>query len=683
MWVSSSRRPLNNLEWRHALATQLEDTDLDFDNIPPARLILRSCCGLVAIDDPDNDLSEVRLVHHTLHQYLHTRQKAWISHAHSMITQTCLTYLLFKSLSLPVRIEEEARFTLKQFALEYWGHHAARCQIKAYFALAIRLLTDTERLRAFYPEDGHVNGLHIAASFGLHGLIPTLLKSGYSVDDKDSNEETALHKASARDHPEAAEVLLKSGANPNLLGLTCTTPLYIAVHHGNQRVAKILIAKGARIDMPCEDLWTPLHKAADIGDLEMVKYLVEKGSRTNEISSKGLTALHRAAGRGHVDIMQFLLNKGAAKVDCSTRDGWTPLHGAASSGRIVAVSLLLNYMADIHWTGRDGRTVLHRAVQGGNLGAVEILIGRGAKTDVMKADGAGDLPLHIAAREGYVEIINRLLDIEGLQRPQLSSVNERGWTPLQGAQLSGLYSPERCLQQHAQKLSGADKSKCENYIITEAIHTDDADTVCQFLGTAKYAVDLESRDTQGRTLLHRAFHAGAYKTAAALLSRGADIHSRVISETATGGNGWQAIHFAALSGNSHAVQLCLDHNADGNARTGRQQTPFHHACRSGDEETVRLFLDQVLDSGVNIVKEEDDQSWTPLHFAAAGGHGALLCLLVYSRYFDARSLHSSFWAHLQTCAAKAGRHEVMEIIRGFRYSTTMGESRVVKDMKTK
>lgn len=680
MWVSSSRRPLNNIELRHALATQLEDTDLDFDNIPPTRLALRSCAGLIAIDDPDNDLSEVRLVHHTLHQYLHTRQRAWISHAHSMITQTCLSYLLFKSLRLPMSDEKAGHFTLKEFALEYWGYHAALCQVKAYFAPAIQLLTDIERLRAFYPEGNHVNGLHIAASFGLDGLIPTLLTSGYSVDDKDSNGETALHKASAKDHPETAEILLKHGADPNLLCLTCTTPLFIAVHNRNQKVAKTLLSKGARIDMPCEDLWTPLHKAADIGDLDMVKYLVKKGSKTNETSSKGLTALHRAAGRGHIGIMQFLLDEGSAKVDCTTRDLWTPLHGAASSGRVIAVSLLLNYGADIHWAGRDGRTVLHRAVQGGNLGTVEILIGRGANADVMKADGAGDLPLHIAAREGYVEIINRLLEIKDLQQQQLSSLNERGWTPLQGAQLSGLYAPERCLQQHAQYLSG-DTGNSDKDVITEAIHTDDADTVCRFLD--KDAVDIESRDVQGRTLLHRAFHAGAYNTATALLSRGADIHSRVTSDTATGGSGWQAIHFAALSSNPRAVQLCLDHDADGNARTGRQQTPFHHACRSGNEDTVRLLLNQVLDPGVNIGKEEDDQTWTPLHFAAVGGHGALLCLLVYSRHFDVGSLHSSFWAHLQTCAAKAGRHEVMEIIRGFRYSTTIGDSRLVKNMKTR
>lgn len=88
MWVSSARRPLNSLELRHALATRVEDTNLDIDNVPPLRLVVRSCCGLIAVDDLENDGSEVRLVHHTLYQYLHKRQRAWLADAHPMIAQT-------------------------------------------------------------------------------------------------------------------------------------------------------------------------------------------------------------------------------------------------------------------------------------------------------------------------------------------------------------------------------------------------------------------------------------------------------------------------------------------------------------------------------------------------------------------------------------------------------------------
>lgn len=688
MWVSSSRRPLSSIELRHALATRLEDDDLDVDNIPPVRLIVRSCCGLVVVDDLDNDLSEVRLVHHTLHQYLHTRQQAWISHAHSMITRTCLSYLLFNSLHRTVDAKE-THFALKQFALDYWGDHAALCLLKAYSAPAMQFLTDTERLRALYPTDDRITGLHTAAYFGLDGLIPMLLTSGHSVNVTDASEETALHKASAMNHPQTAALLLKHGADPNVLGWTCTTPLFIAVHNRNQELVRILLANGAIIDMPCTDLWTALHKAADIGDLEMVKYLVRKGSKTNNSSTWGLTALHRAAGRGHVDVMRFLLNEGDAQVDCVTRDNWTPLHGASSSGRVVAVSMLLNHGADIHWQGLDGRTALHRAVQGGYPETVERLIARGAEADVIKPDDLGDLPLHIAAREGYTEILDRLLEIKGLQQQQLSHLNERGWTPFQEAQLSGLYATERHLGQQTRYLSGCTSASDENDnddVLTEAIHTDDVDTICSFLDQKVKGIDIQSRLAQGRTLLHQAFHAGSYNTASALLSRGADIHARVETFTtdATIGkttatvssSGWQAIHFAALSGSPRAVQLCLDHGADATACTNRWQTPLHHACRSGNEETVRLLLDQAPDpSSINIGKEVDDHGWTPLHFAAAGGHGALLCLLVYSKSFDVSTLQSGFWAQLQNCAAKRGRHEVVEMVRGFRYSEYKAVSR--------
>lgn len=137
MWVSSAHRPLNSLELRHALATRAEDTDLDVENLPPLRLVVRSCCGLIAVDDLENDGSEVRLVHHTLYQYLHKRQRVWIADAHPMIAQTCLSYLLFESLCVPAdateqssKCREEHRkqekqegqeelFVLKQFSLDH------------------------------------------------------------------------------------------------------------------------------------------------------------------------------------------------------------------------------------------------------------------------------------------------------------------------------------------------------------------------------------------------------------------------------------------------------------------------------------------------------------------------------------------------------------------------------------
>ena len=59
-------------------------------------------------------------------------------------------------------------------------------------------------------------------------------------------KESALHLAArVRDGEKCAEMLLKSGGDPNLQKTDGQTPLMLAAHHGNSRVMKLLIEYGA------------------------------------------------------------------------------------------------------------------------------------------------------------------------------------------------------------------------------------------------------------------------------------------------------------------------------------------------------------------------------------------------------------------------------------------------------
>jgi len=668
MWVSSSHRPLRGIELRHALAARLEDKDLDFDNIPPLRLIVRSCCGLVSVNDLSNDDSEVRLVHHTLYQYLHSQQE-WMCHAHTVITQTCLSYLLFESLRIPrdrrsqpneypdekcqFQPTENEGLALTRFARDHWGYHANHSPLKSYKQLAVRLLTDNKRLQTLYPENKHIIGLHIAAAFGHNMLIDTLIKRGQDVNAKDSSLEIPLHKACIKNNNNTALFLIQRGARQNLMGFKCSTPLFIAVENKNLELTKLLIANGAIVNMPCKDCWTVLHKAADMGDLEIVKYLINNGSTTSETSTQGLTALHRAAGRGHLNVMQFLLEIEKTQIDPVTSDGWTPLHGAASSGQHGATLMLIRLGANIHHSSHDGWTPLHRSVQGGYPDTVQVLLSHGA--DVKRADRQGNLPLHIAAREGHVTIIHQLLERD---LRQLSCSNLDGWTPLHEAQLTGSHAAESCLQRYGKLMSNADNTpETEDNTLVKALQSDDADTIEALINSSKHAeglIGIEDRDSRGRTLLHRSLLVGSYGTASTLIANGADVHAR------SANGGWQAIHYAALSGNAQAVQLCLDHSADANCRTDFGKTPLHHACQNGNGETVQLLLDYTVD-----ITRTDEQNWTPIHYVAAAGHRKALELILFSGKLNGKEIH---WSNLQTCAAKRGHHELVEIFRNLRYS---------------
>lgn len=390
-----------------------------------------------------------------------------------------------------------------------------------------------------------------------------------------------------------------------------------------------------------------------MGDLEIVKYLVNNGSTTSETLTQGLKALHRAAGRGHLNVMRFLLEIEKTQIDPVTSDGWTPLHGAASSGQHGATLMLLRRGADVYHSSHDGWTPLHRSVQGGYPDTVQVLLSHGA--DVKRADRQGNLPLHNAARGGHVTITNQLLERD---LRQLSRSNLDGWTPLHEAQLNGSHAAESCLQRHGKLMSNADNTpETEDNALVKALQSDDADTIEALINSSKHAEELigiEDRDSHGRTLLHRSLLVGSYSIASTLLANGADVHAR--SENGR----WQAIHYAALSGNTQALQLCLDNGADANCRTDFGKTPLHHACQNGNGETVQLLLDYSVD-----ITRTDEQNWTLIHYAAAAGHRKTLELILFSGKLNSKGLH---WSNLQTCAAKRGHHELVEILRNLRYS---------------
>ncbi|KAF9883650.1 Ankyrin repeat and SOCS box protein 7 [Aspergillus nanangensis] len=608
MWVSVSHRPLNSLELQHALAVHDDDLDLDLDNIPPMKVVVRACCGLLAVDDVDDERSAVRLVHHTLHQYLQNRQPEWFVQAHTRITSTCLAYLCFKSLSLS---PDNGHWPLAPFALSSWGIHASHAPADTYTHRAQQLLSDQPRLTLLYPDNPKTTGLHIAASFGLTSTITSLLAAGHKPDAIDSHYGTPLERACAHNHLSAAMLLLHAHANPDQWTLSCLTPLFHAVKNGNHRLASALLGHGATVDHWCADAWTALHKAADAGDLEMVQILLRHGASVTKRSARGLTAVHRAAGRGHLDVLELLLQQPGGKVDSKTTDGWTPLDGASASGQTAAVRLLLRLGADVRRASRDGDTPLHRACRSGEVETVRLLVRSGA--EVVVANREGDLPLHIAAREGHGAVVECLLEQE--RAAQLGHLNRDGWTAFHEAQLSGSHATERLLMGGGG--GGVDGIVTATpttpttttppppppaTLLTQAITSPSPTTLATLqtlLTTQPHPpeLDLESPDPLGRTPLHQALHNSSYKVAHALLSAGANIHA-----PSTLG-GWLPIHYAAISGSADAVRLCLEYGARGDSRTHRGQTPLHHACRVGDVETVEVLLDLETET------ETETQDW--------------------------------------------------------------------------
>ena len=123
--------------------------------------------------------------------------------------------------------------------------------------------------------------LMLAAYNGTAGMVKILLDKGVSVDAKDKYGDTALMKAVSINRVEIVNLLLKSGADPNVLSYyfnTCHSALINAVQMGDVKVIQILAANKADVNLGCQNGDTALITAVRRNHITAVKTLIEAGA---------------------------------------------------------------------------------------------------------------------------------------------------------------------------------------------------------------------------------------------------------------------------------------------------------------------------------------------------------------------------------------------------------------------
>jgi ankyrin repeat protein len=117
---------------------------------------------------------------------------------------------------------------------------------------------------------------------------------------------TPLHLAAFFGHDEAVELLLRHGADVDVVarnGDLQVAPLHSAAAGGHARIVGILLEHGAAPNVRQGGGYTPLHAAAQNGDRESVEALLESGADPSLADDEGRTpgALARASGHDELD----------------------------------------------------------------------------------------------------------------------------------------------------------------------------------------------------------------------------------------------------------------------------------------------------------------------------------------------------------------------------------------------
>ncbi len=146
---------------------------------------------------------------------------------------------------------------------------------------------------------GRAGGLDIfeAAALGDADRLRSLLRDHpdlvctYSADGF-----TPLHLASFFSQPQAAEELLKNGADPNAVATNGSKLAVInsAAASNNAELVKMLLREGANPDAQQQGGFTALHAAAQHNNAEMIQALLDAGADVSLRTDDGKTAAEMA-----------------------------------------------------------------------------------------------------------------------------------------------------------------------------------------------------------------------------------------------------------------------------------------------------------------------------------------------------------------------------------------------------
>jgi len=141
-WVCYSERPLQVDELCHALSVEIGATEFDPENVPSIGTLLHCCQGLITVD---KEASTVRLIHHTLQEYL-CAHPSFFNKPHSILAETCLTYLNSQQVKdlPPYPLPDHQSVPFLSYSSRYWGTHAGRELSDHAKTLALELLTPFE-----------------------------------------------------------------------------------------------------------------------------------------------------------------------------------------------------------------------------------------------------------------------------------------------------------------------------------------------------------------------------------------------------------------------------------------------------------------------------------------------------------------------------------------------------------
>ncbi|WP_425383714.1 ankyrin repeat domain-containing protein [Wolbachia endosymbiont (group A) of Microdon myrmicae] len=463
--------------------------------------------------------------------------------------------------------------------------------------------------------------------------VQDLVNQGASLDIQSEDGLTLLHFASINNRLDIAGYLIKEGVDINAKDKDGKTPLHYAsrsVHHLD--MVKYLISKGADIDVKDNSGRTPEDEerytnsdrmrqvfmqahldrellltvknekdlktinnliAKDIddrthggfyytwsGNLDTVEFLVSTDVSVNTTDKYGCTLLHWSALKGHSSIAEFLVDK-EANVNAKDILGRTPMHFAVMNNH--------KDIQDVY-----GRGPTYTTAESNDEEIVQLFLMKGAS--INEADENGETPLHLASWDGHLGILQHLIN----NGANIGTKDSSGKTPQDIAIDHKHDSVAVYLQQTQLGL---------NEQLLVAVRSNDVNKVKDLVSKG---ASVDTKDSDGWTLLHHTARRGYLEVAEFLIEKGADIN-------AEDKYGKKPIQRAAEDNNKNIITLLLSKGVNINDTDKNGRTSLYWASYNGNLDAVKYLISQ----GASI-QAGDKGGKTPLDIARDKGYNNIV-----------------------------------------------------------
>ena len=432
--------------------------------------------------------------------------------------------------------------------------------------------------------------------------INVLLNTGAKPEIVDDEGYTSLHWAcQAGNSKETIQALIDHGADVNATNKKARTALMEACCFGNMNATNVLLNAGAKPEIVDDKGNTSLHwTCISESSKEKTQALIDHGADVNAKNRKGQTVLMSACGKENAVAINLLLNAGA-KPDIVDDGGFTSLHAACQAGNSKeTLQALIDHGADVNAANRKGHTVLMSACRKENAVAINALLKAGAKPEIV--DDGGFTSLHKACHAGNSkETIQALID-HGVDE---NAANKRARTALMIACELGNVNAINVLLNAGAKPDIVDDDG--NTILHAACSSDNSKETIQAL--IDLGADVNATNKWAHTILMYDCELGNENAINVLLNAGAK--PDIVDD-----EGYTSLHWACSSDNSkETIQAIIDHGANTNAKNRKGQTVLMCACRKENAVAINVLLK----AGA---KPEfvDDEGFTSLHAACQAGN---------------------------------------------------------------